>query len=342
MGEAMTQQEDVLGLIFGRWRSQILHAGTKLGVFECVSDDPKTSAEIAADLELDPALAYRLLRALAALGLLRENAGSRFLITEAGTLLRSDHPQSLRAMTLLEEGPEHYALWTHLTDMVRDGRQNAFLREYGHMAFDHAAVDADYGARFNEAMSSYSNVQTALVVEALSKRGLPASARLCDIAGGHGHLLCHLLAENPAFTGSVIDLPNVVDDAERLWADKLNVADRCEYIGGDMFQAIPPADFYFMKLILHDWNDDECVQILSNAHHASDDNARVFIVEHLITDPESPHFSKLFDIHMMCWGTGRERSSDEYTKLLSRAGWQYVETWYPESQLMGLVEGAKR
>ena len=126
-----------------------------------------------------------------------------------------------------------------------------------------------------------------------------------------------------------------------LWADKLNVADRCAYIGGDMFQAIASADIYFLKLILHDWNDDECIQILSNVHQASDDDARVFIVEHLIPDPETPHFSKFFDIHMMCWGTGRERSSDEYAELLSRAGWQHVGTWYPESRLMGLVEGAK-
>ena len=337
----MSVQEDVLDLIFGRWRSQTLHAGTKLGVFECINKEPKLATEIAAELALDPALAYRLMRALGALGLLREDAARKFSITETGALLRADHPQSLRAMTLLEEGPEHYALWTHLTDMVRDGKQNAFVREYGHMAFDHAAADADYGARFNDAMSSYSNVQTALVLEALGMRGLPKSAHLCDIAGGHGHLLCHLLAENQGFTGSVIDLPNVIDDTGKLWADKLGVADRCTYVGGDMFESVLAADIYFMKLILHDWNDDECVQILENAYRASDDNARVIIVEHLITDPETPHFSKFFDIHMMCWGTGRERSSGEYAELLSRAGWQHIETWYPESRLMGLVEGAK-
>ena len=208
----MSQQDDVLDLIFGRWRSQILHAGTKLGIFEYVGDEPRSSEAIAADLDLDSALAYRLMRALAALGLLQEGNDRAFSITESGALLQAEHPQSLRAMTLLEEGPEHYALWTHLTDMVRDGKQNAFVREYGHMAFDHAAADVDYGSRFNAAMSSYSNVQTALVLEALTKRGLPASARLCDIAGGHGHMLCHLLVENPEFTGCVIDLPNVVDD----------------------------------------------------------------------------------------------------------------------------------
>ena len=337
----MTTQDMIVDLIFGRWRSQTLHAGVKLGIFDVVGETPRPSSEIAGELGLDPALTYRLMRALGALGLLQENETRKFAVTEAGTFLRANHPQSLRAMTLLEEGPEHYALWKHLTDMVRDGKQNAFVREYGHMAFDHAASDADYGARFNDAMSSYSNIQTALVLEALGKRGIPNNAHLCDIAGGHGHLLCHILAEYPGLTGVVFDLPSVVADDEQLWSTKLGLADRCTFIGGDMFDSVPAADIYFMKLILHDWNDDECVQILENIHGASGDDASVFIVEHLITDPATPHFSKLFDIHMMCWGTGRERSAGEYAQLLERAGWRHIETWYPESRLMGLVEGAK-
>ncbi len=337
----MAAQGEVLDLIFGRWRSQTLHAGVKLGVFEVVGEAPKPTTVIAGELSLDYALAYRLLRALGSLGLLREDETRNFAITETGAFLRANHSQSLRAMTLLEEGPEHYALWTHLTELVRDGQQNAFVREYGHAAFDHAAADAGYGARFNDAMSSYSNVQTALVLDALGTRGRPNNAHLCDIGGGHGHLLCHILAENQGLTGTVFDLPSVIIDEERLWAAKLGVAERCAFVGGDMFESIPPADIYFMKLILHDWNDDECVRILENIHRASGENASVIIVEHLITDPHTPHFSKLFDIHMMCWGTGRERSADEYAKLLARAGWRHIGTWYPESRLMGLVEGAK-
>jgi len=337
----MNAPDQVIDLIFGRWRSQVLHAGTRLDVFECVGDAPKASDDITGELRLDAALGYRLLRALAALGLLAEDAERNFTITEAGALLGKDHPQSLRAMTLLEEGPEHYALWTHLADMVRDGEQNAFVREYGRMAFDHAAVDDDYNARFNDAMSSYSNVQTALVIEALGERGLPDSAHLCDIAGGQGHLMSHLLQSNPGYTGCVVDLPVVVENPENLWAGRIGVADRMDYIGGDMFAHVPAADMYFLKLILHDWNDDECVAILENVLRDSNDGARVFIVEHLITDHATPHFSKFFDIHMMCWGTGRERSSDEYAALLERAGWRHAETWYPDSRMMGLVEGAK-
>ena len=335
----MDAQQLVVDLLFGRWRSQILYAGTTLGIFDLVSTTSLAADEIANKLKLDPKLTYRLLRALGAIGLLSEDAARCFSVTDAGAYLARDHPQSLRAMTLLEEGPELYRIWQHLPDMVRDGRQNAFVREYGHMAFDHTASDPDYDARFNDAMSSYSNIQSALVVEALSGSDIPKSSRLCDIAGGFGHLMGNLLTAYPGCTGMVFDLPGVVSQKNLLLAAGFGVAERCAYVGGDMFEAVPADDVYFLKLILHDWNDDECVQILETIRRNAETPARVFIVEHLITEPDTPHFSKLFDIHMMCWGTGRERSPAEYASLLERAGWQHSGTRYPASHLMGLVEG---
>lgn len=116
---------------------------------------------------------------------------------------------------------------------------------------------------------------------------------------------------------------------------------RCRYVAGNMFDAVPSADCYIMKLILHDWNDDECVQILQNQYQAAPSGSRVFVVEHIIPAPNDSHFSKLFDIHMMCWGTGCERTKEEYASLLERAGWKYKETWFPASQAMGVVEGIK-
>ena len=132
----MSAQEKVLDLIFGRWRSQILSAGVKLGIFDALRIGPKPAALIADELNLDSALTYRLLRALGALELLREDNDRTFSLSETGELLRSDHPQTLHGVMLLGEGPEHYALWKHLPAMVRDGKQNAFGREFGRMAFD--------------------------------------------------------------------------------------------------------------------------------------------------------------------------------------------------------------
>jgi hypothetical protein len=330
----------VIDLIFGRWKSQILYAGAALGVFDKLAvDHPTDAMKVAASVAADPDLLYRLLRALASIGLLVEDDGRAFRLTKAGSLLRADDPQSLRAMALLEEGPEHYAIWKHLVSMVRDGRQNGFQREFGTMAFDYARTSPSYGAIFNQAMSSYSAVQTHWTLGALSGEDWISIDTLCDIAGGHGHLVCGFLAAYPHLRGIVFDLPEVIAETDRLWAPKLGLSGRCSYIGGDMFGDVPQADAYLLKMILHDWNDEECVRILANLRRAATGAGRVYIIEHIVPGPEEPHFAKLFDIHMLCWGTGRERTILEHADIFTRAGWRHAATHRLPESLISVVSG---
>jgi len=213
--------ELVFDLIFGRWRSQTLYAGAALGVFDQLSDQPKTAASVAEMINADPAMLYRLMRALASIGLLIENDEKAFCLTDAGALLREDHQHSLRATALLEEGPEHYALWKHLVDMVRDGRQNGFVREFGTMGFDYARANPSYGLIFNKAMSSMSSLTTDWTVTALAQESCADIRDVCDIGGGHGHLGCALLKAYPQFQMTVFDLPQVVNETDRRLLDQV-------------------------------------------------------------------------------------------------------------------------
>jgi len=168
---------------------------------------------------------------------------------------------------------------------------------------------------------------------------LTAIHTLCDIGGGHGHLACGLLRAHPHLTGIVFDLPEVVAETDQLWAPKLGVTDRCRYIGGDMFQVAPTADAYVLKMILHDWNDEECINILSTIRRASPATGQLFIAEFVVPGPTEPHFAKLFDIHMMCGNSGRERTAPEHANLLAAAGWRYAGTRHPREGLMSVVVG---
>ena len=331
----------VMDLIFGRWRSQILHAGVRLGLFDAMGDMPRAAEDAAAELGLDPALTYRLARALGCLGLLAEDGERRFRLTETGRLLAADHPQSLRGVTMLEEGPEHYAIWKHLTDMVGDGRQNAFHREFGRHAFEHADADADYEQVFDAAMTSYSVLQSGLVLEALDGYDFSGFETICDVGGGRGHMLCSIVASQPSLKGMVLERQEVIGDGSKLWAEPMGVADRCDFVPGDMFAGVPKADLYTMKMILHDWDDDECVQILATLAANAPSDGRLMVMEHIVPGPDEPHFAKLFDIHMMCWGTGRERTAEEYQALMEKAGWRPVEVHYPASRMMGVFEARK-
>jgi O-methyltransferase domain/Dimerisation domain len=335
-----TAADQVADIIFGRWRSQVLYAGTELGIFDHLEKTKaKTAETLAAELGADPTLLYRLLRAESAIGLLEEDDARGFALTEMGALLRSDHPQSLKAVARLAEGPQHYAIWKHLPAMVREGKQNGFLREFARGAFEHTRHDADYAERFNDAMSNYSVAQSALVLEALRNLDFSGFRTLCDVAGGQGYLMCALLHAYPHTSGIVLDLPAVVNERDKRWASKLGLEDRCRYVGGDMFKEVPSADAYILKLILHDWNDDECIEILSNIREAATGRAHVFIAEHVVSGPNIAHFSKLYDIHMMCWGSGQERTEAEYLRLLEKAGWRPAGSYYPDNRLMGVVDG---
>lgn len=216
---SQSDHQKVLDIIFGRWRSQILYTGVVLGVFDYVKSDVKNTSDIAYELCLDYELTYRLLRALGSLGILKEevnseDGSSRFSLTPQGRLLTKDHTQSLRGITLLEEGPEHYAIWKHLPAMIKDGQQNAFLREYGYKIFDYAERNVDYARTFNQAMASYSAAQTTWVLEALEADSFSDVTHICDVGGGTGHLLSNLLMKYPHLKGTVVDLEPVTSKKE--------------------------------------------------------------------------------------------------------------------------------
>ena len=320
--------ESVIEIIFGRWRSQILHAGAALGVFDHLVDGTPISAPaLAPAVGADPVLLYRLLRALATIGLLAEDDRKGFRLTEVGALLREDHPYSLKAMALLEEGSEHYAAWKHLLPILRDGKPDGFFREFGTPLFDYVRSNPHYGAVFNRAMTSYSLVETQWALAGLASEDFSQIHTICDVGGGHGHLACGLLNAYPQLQATVLDMPEVIGETDRLWAPKLGLSERCHYLGGDMFRKVPAATAYILKAVLHNWSDDDCVRILTNLRRAVVGMGRVFVVDFVVPGPEEPHFSKLFDIHMMLVLTGRERTAAEFAELLRAAGWRY-DAWH--------------
>ena len=328
----------IFDITFGRWKSQILFSGVNLGVFDSIGRSAKSVTEIAFETKADQVLLNRLLRALASLDLLTCDDQGYFSLTQSGLLLDAAHPETLKWMVMLEEGPEHYEIWKHLSDMVRDGEQNGFQREYGLHAFDYAKKNVKYADVFNKAMGSFSSIQSKHALEAFSSIDMTAARTICDVAGGTGHLLCSVLKKYDNMNGILFDLPDVVGSGADHWAKTFDVEKRFTVVAGDMFQSIPIADDYTMKMILHDWNDDECIEILKSVRTAANPGARLFIVEHLVPDDQAEHFSKLYDIHMLCWGTGTERTITEYKNLIEKAGWSFVGAHVSGTNAMGIVE----
>ena len=329
----------VVDLITGLWRSQILHAGVVLGIFDALSSRPARDAiSLASDLEVGSTGLYRLLRALGNIDLLVENREHAFTLTAAGELLTTTHPQSLRGMVRLEAGFQHYSAWRHLPELVRLNQSDGFGREFGVNIFELQNEDTEYAQIFHEAMFAYSASETDVVTQLVEDVNIDGVNTICDVGGGHGHLLERLLSEWPAVSGIVLDLPAVVADQQNHLRPP-EIQRRCQYVSGDMFASVPRADVYFLKHVLHDWNEEECLRILSTIRRAASARTRLFICEWIVPEPDTPHFSKIVDIHMLCISTGRQRTIAEFNRLLTASGWKTGRFRQGEAPL-GVLEAA--
>jgi len=192
----------VIDLIFGRWRSQILYAGVKLGVFDALASGPKHAVQVAHEFDVDAGMLYRLMRALGSLELLTEDNTRTFSLAPMGELLCRDHPHTLRGTILLTEGPAPYAAWKHLPALITDGgpsagRPTGFVREFSLTGWEYMVQHPSHAALFNEVMSYNSSIDSQLVLEALAPYDFSRIVHLCDVGGGYSHTLCSLLVKYP-------------------------------------------------------------------------------------------------------------------------------------------------
>lgn len=332
---AMSEAQD---LVRGLWSGRLLNAAAQVGLFDQLDDEPTAAETLADELRLDPDKSYRLLRALAHHGVVAEDNERQFALTTVGELFQHNHPHSHQEEILFLHSREWVSAMFHLPDIIREGEPNGFVREYGCGVFEYMADNPEFAELFNNFMTAASRSQTDAVLDALEAYDFSRFSHVCDVGGGHGHLLCHVLEAHSHLEGTVLDLPGVVAEESQHWAHKLGVEDRCTYVGGDMFDEVPSADAYFLKWILHDWSDEECVRILSTIRDAAPSNSRLFIVEAIVPGPETPHFAKRLDSTMMVHLGGRERTEVEYESLLNSAGWDPVERWEPDEFPMSVLE----
>lgn len=335
--EAETEPEQVgravaTSLVRGLQSGQVIYTGATLGVFERLAraDGPTAAAEVAADLGLHGENTYRLLRALAHYGVLEEHPDRRFSLTAVGRFFLADRPDSVRETLLFLRSPEWVAPYLHLPAIVRTGGPDGFVREFGRGIYDHLDGDPEFAERFGAHLAARARGETDALLRAFDEDDLSAVEHVCDVGGGRGHLLSHLLAAYPHLDGTVLDRPAVVAETDRRWASTVGVADRCRYVGGDMFERVPAADAYLLKWVLHNWDDEAARRLLATVAEAAPPEGRLFVVEAVVPGPDASHYAKRLDVAMMAHTGGRERTEAEHAALLERSGWTLDDRWEPE------------
>lgn len=301
--------EVVLGLCHGHIAARVLHVIAELGVADAVSDRPRTAVELAADLHVDADRLGRALRLLEGLGVFRSDPDGRWSHTEPSSLLRSDHPMSLRAFARMSGTPFNWDSVGHLDHAIRTGEPGIVLLDAGGWL---AYLDAHPAERdiFQEAMTAKAHDDIAAILEVhdFSRHGT-----VVDVAGGRGHLVRAVLAAHPAVTGVLFELPAV--------AGEVSSTDRLTVVPGDFFtDPLPACDAYLLMNVVHDWDDERAIDILSSVARAGRAGGRVLVIETVLPAGAEPHYARTLDVLMLAITGGRERTASEYRALLDAAG----------------------
>ena len=322
----------LMQMLWGFKVSQALHVAAKLAVFDLIRDEPKTVSEIARATATHELALRRLLRFLTTVDILVEDERGRFSATPRGALLRSDHPESARSLAIMYGEPFFWRSWGDLYETVKSG-EPGFEHVYGSTFFDYLARNGEGAAIFNAAMTNASSIDLPGI---LSSYDFSTFEKIVDVAGGHGALLRGILEICPHAKGVLCDLPAVLSGATEITRSR--VADRCDLIAADMFQAVPPGgDAYILKRILHDWSDAESIRILQNCRRAIAASGKLLVIEVVVQRPNQPDVAKLLDLDMLVLLHGRERTEEEFRELFAAAGFRLTRV-IPAARI-SIIEG---
>ncbi len=326
--------DELRRLINGYQVSQAIHVAAALGIADLLAAGPRASDDLARETGADPGSLYRLLRALAAVGVLREDEERRFAPTELGELLRTDVPGSLAGWAAFVGRSAFWNAWSALDHSVHTG-ENAFRHVHGTDVWSWRAERPEETAAFDRAMASLTGSNASV----LEEYDFGRFGTIVDVGGGNGALLATLLAALPAAKGILFDQPHVVAAAGAV-LEAAGVADRCSVVGGSFFDTVPEGgDAYVLKSIVHDWEDAEAIAILRSCRRACSDGAALLLIERDLGPPNEVPAAKLSDLNMLVNPGGRERTVEEYATLFDEAGFRLVGAT-PTASGLNVIEAA--
>jgi hypothetical protein len=308
--------QHVFSIATGYIASTALYVAAKLNIADHLASAPKNVAELARATGATEDALYRILRALAAVGVFEEIAPRVFGNNPPSETMRSGAQGSTHPMTLWMCDPFHLRVYAEVMHSVMTG-QPAAEKAVGMPVFDYFQHDPELWEVFNNAMTAFSQFIVPAAISAYDFSGIET---LVDVAGGHGQVLTSILERYPSTKGVLFDLEHVIAGAvPRLRAAGL--ADRVTTQAGNFFESVPGGgDAYIMKHIIHDWDDERALLILRKIKAVMKPGGRVILIESVIAPGNAPDFGKLIDLEMLLMPGGRERTEEEFRALFARAG----------------------
>ncbi|XP_078513686.1 acetylserotonin O-methyltransferase-like isoform X1 [Lissotriton helveticus] len=309
--------------------SKAMFAACELGVFDLLQESgaPLPSATIAERLHASADGMERLLCACVGLKLLEiemNNTEAFYKNTHLSALyLTKSSPKSLHSM-MMHFSHTIYKYTEYLADAVREGAtqdERAFGLSKETM-YDAVYRSDDELLKFMHCMNSFWVLCGRDVITAFD---LSSFSKVCDLGGGPGALAKQCLLENPNSTAIIYDLPKVVQTAKKHFISPDD--HRVQFLAGDFFKdPVPEADLYILAQVLHSFDSEKGLQLLSKVYNSCKPGGAVLLVERFLNEDKSgPLTAQFMSLLMLLRTEGKEKTPSEYTKLLRAAGFRDIE-----------------
>lgn len=300
--------------ILGKWISRPIGLVASLGIPDLLASGTRSVEQLAEATDTHTDSLYRILRALAAIGVFHEDEQKRFSLTPLGECLKSD---GLRYQAMLFDSEWHDRAWSELEHAVKSG-ESAFDKAFGKPTFEWLVEHPEQARIHGMAMAGNLGPRTEAIIQSFD---FEKYNFVVDVGAGNGMLIAAIATNNPKIQGLAVDLPHVTKEAEKQLT-AAGVSDRCSAESCDFRNNVPAkGDLYILSNILHDWDDNNCQTILNNCREAMASDARLLIVEFLVPPANVFSPAKLLDVEMMVMsGGGRERTENEFRELLGEVG----------------------
>jgi hypothetical protein len=301
---------------------QALYSAAKLGVADLLKDGPRTASELARNLRVNESALYRILRLLASLSVFEETSPQTFANTELSQFLRSGVPGSVRSILIFRGSELFFRPFAEILYSVRTGK-SARTEVFGMDGWEYLRQHPEYARMFDDAMTDMSAIIGPIVAAAYD---FGRWGNIMDVGGGNGILLASILKAHPEVRGVLADLPHVLERAQQrgFLVGELQVRSAMQPC--DFFREVPSGcRVYVMKNVIHDWDDEHAEEILANCRRAIPADGALLLVEWTLHEGNLYSVGKLFDIAMLVLTGGKERTEEEYRRLLARAGFRLNE-----------------
>ncbi|KAJ3546932.1 hypothetical protein NM208_g1767 [Fusarium decemcellulare] len=323
-----------------------------LKIFDHFASKPQSLEELVKATKADARLLNRILRLITALGWIKQDAVD---VWQSTPLSRLATVPAFRdwltvhfdtRMQTYSEFPEWLRKHDYKTSWASD-TDNIWLQENGEPVWEYMASHPEYGARFDSAMS----MQDSLPPEMSPPYPFPdelkdtkvdgESVTLVDVGGGFGQTIDSIKTNYPDLGGKFIlqDLPKSIDALDAARSQTAGF----QAMSHDFFkeQPVKGAKYYHMRRILHDWNDEKCLEILAAARSAMDPAySKLLVVDFVLPDLNAGLLESHLDLMMMTTCDGQERSESEWHQLLGKAGFRIDRILRPEVGTTSVIEAS--